>query len=111
MIDPSVLSRVDPAQACLGRNVIVAGKGPNDAWQNVRGYADLILVPEEGGQHGRSGRANRTVGAWIRGIKCGDGERRPGRVADCCRIPVCVGQTDGRDRPPELVLTRSPAGT
>ena len=64
----------------------------------------MILVPEEGGQHGRSGRANRTVGAWIRRIKCGDGERRPGRVADCCRIPVGVGQADGRDRPPELVV-------
>ena len=104
VIDPSVLSRVDPAQSCLGRNVAVAGKGPNGAWQNVGGDADLILVPEEGGQHGRSGRANRAVGAWIRGIKCGNGERRPIRIADYCRIPACFGQADGRDRPPDLVM-------
>src|SRR3989442_5311726 len=104
VIDASVLSRVDPAQAGLGRNVAVAGKGPNGAWQNVGGDADLILVPEEGGQYGRSGRANRAVGAWIRGIKCGNGERRPIRVADYCRIPACFGQADGRDRPPDLVM-------
>jgi hypothetical protein len=54
-INPRVLSCVDPAQACLSRNIIVAGKGPNDAWQDVRGDPDLILVPEEGGQHDRSG--------------------------------------------------------
>ena len=35
VIDPRVLSRVDPAQAGLRRHVVVAGKGPNDAWQNV----------------------------------------------------------------------------
>ncbi len=104
MIEPSVLSREDPAQAGLCRNVVVAGKGPNGTWQNVRGYPDLILVTEEGGQHGRSGRANRAVGAWIRGISRGDGERRPGRVADRRRIPVGVGQADCRDWPPELVV-------
>ncbi len=32
VIEPSVLSRVDPAQAGLRRHVVVAGKGPNDAW-------------------------------------------------------------------------------
>jgi len=104
VIDPCVLSREDPAQAGLRRHVVVAGKGPNDAWQYVRGDADLILVPEEGRQHGRSGRANGAVGAWIRGISCGDGERRPGRVADRRRIPVGVSQADGRDGPPELVV-------
>ncbi len=104
MIDPRVLSRVDAAQAGLGCNVVVAGKGPNDAWRDVGGYVDLILVPEEGGQHSRSGRANRAVGAWIRGIKCGDGERRPIRVADYCRIPARFGQADGRDGSPQLVV-------
>src|SRR5207302_8543430 len=104
MIDPRVLSREDTAQAGLRRHVRVAIKGPNGAWQNVGGYTDLILVPEEGGQHSRSGRANRAVGAWIRGIRCGDSEWRPGRVADRCRIPVGVGQADCRDRPPELVV-------
>src|SRR5437667_5407523 len=79
MIEPCVLSRVDPAQAGLRRYVVVAGKGPNDAWQDVRGDADLILVPEKGGQYGRSGRANGAMGTWIRGISCSDRERRPGR--------------------------------
>ena len=103
-IEPRVVSCVDSAQASLGRNIAVAGIARNDAWQNVGGDADLILVPEEGGQYGRSSRANRAVGAWIRGIRCSDGQRRPIRVANCCRIPVGVGQADGRDRPPEQVV-------
>ena len=45
VIDPCVLSREDLAQTGLRRHVVVAGKGPNDAWQDVRGDADLILVP------------------------------------------------------------------
>ncbi len=104
VIEPSVLSRVDPAQAGLRRHVAEAGKGPNNPWQDVRGDADLILVPEKGGQHSRPRRANSAVGAWIRGISCGDGERRPIRVADRRRIAVGVGQADGRDGPPELVV-------
>jgi hypothetical protein len=48
----------------------------------------VILVPEEGRQHGRSSRAHRAVGAWIRGIGCGDGERRPLRVADRRGFPA-----------------------
>ncbi len=75
--------------------VVVAGKGPNGAWQDGGGDADVILVPEEGRQHGRSSRAHRAVGAWIRGIGCGDGERRPLRVADRRGIPGTVGQADG----------------
>jgi len=42
-----MLSRVDPAQAGLGRNIVVASKGPNDPWQDVGGDLDLILVPKE----------------------------------------------------------------
>jgi len=44
------------------------------------------------------------MGAWIRGIKGSDGERRPGRVADRRRIPDSTGQANGRDRPPQLVV-------
>jgi hypothetical protein len=66
----------------------VAGKDPNGAWQIVGGDADVILVPEEGRQHGRSSRAHRAVGAWIRGIGCGDGERRPLWVADRRGFPA-----------------------
>src|SRR5258708_11149931 len=90
VIEPSVLSREDPAQAGLRRNVVVAGKGPNGTWQNIRGYPDLILVTEEGGQHGRSGRANRAVGAWIRGIRCGDADPRPIPVAALRRLPAAL---------------------
>ena len=68
----------------------MAGKDPNGAWQVVGGDADVILVPEEGRQHGRSSRAHPAVGAWIRGIGCGVGERR--RPS---RIPGAVGQADG----------------
>jgi hypothetical protein len=31
-LDPRVLPRVDPAQASLRRNVVVAGKRPNNPW-------------------------------------------------------------------------------
>src|SRR6266568_5363326 len=103
-IDPRVLSRVDPAQTSLGRNVAVAGKGSNGAWHNVGGDADVILVPEEGRQHGRSIPANHAMGRWIRGIGCGGGERRPGRIADRRGIPGRVGQADGRDGSPQLVV-------
>ena len=103
-LDPRVLPRVDPAQTGLGRHVVVAGKGPYDAWQDIGGDTDLILVPEEGGQHGRCVPTNHAVGGWIRGIKCGDGERRPGRVGDYGRIPELVGQADCRDRPQDLVV-------
>src|SRR5258708_8695236 len=51
VIEPSVLSREDPAQAGLRRNVVVAGKGPNGTRQNIRGYPDLILVPDEADHH------------------------------------------------------------
>ncbi len=44
--DPRVVSRVDPAQAGLGRYVAVAGIVRHDPWQDVGGCADLILVPE-----------------------------------------------------------------
>ena len=47
-LDSRVLPRVDPAQACLRRNVGVAGKASYDPWQHVRGNTDVILVPEEG---------------------------------------------------------------
>ena len=103
-IDPRVLSRVDSAQAGLGRYIAVAGKGPYDAWQDIGGDPDLILLPEEGGQHGRCGPANHAVGGWIRGIRCGGGERCPGRVADDRRIPGRIGLADGRDGPPQLVV-------
>src|SRR5690242_17554939 len=100
MIDPRVLAREDPAQASLGRNSLVAVKGPHGAGQAVRGDPDVIAVAEKGGQHNGSSRADGAVGAWIRGIGGSDGERRPGWVADGCRIPVGVGQADGRNRSP-----------
>src|SRR5260221_10346472 len=103
-IDPRVLSRVDPAQAGLRGNAAVAGKGPHDAWQDIGGDPDLFLFPEEGGQHGRSGPTNHGVGGWIRGIRCGGGEWRPGRVADDRRISGSVGLADGRDGSPQLVV-------
>ena len=104
MIDQCVLSRVNAAQASLSRNVVIAGKVPNDAWQNVGGDANLILISEEGGQYGCSSRANRTVGAWIGGIECGRGERRPGRVTDRRWISVSVGLANSSDGPPQLVV-------
>jgi len=102
--DPRVVSRVDPAQAGLVRYVAVAGIGRHNPWQDVGGCADLILVPEEGGQHGRCVRANHGVGGWIIGIKRSDDERCPGRVADYCRIPGRLGIADGCDGSPQLVV-------
>ena len=72
----------------------MAGKDPNGAWQVVGGDADVILVPEEGRQHDHSSRAHRAVGAWIRGIGCDDGERRPLRGRRPSQIPGAVGQGD-----------------
>ncbi|GAC1348375.1 MAG: hypothetical protein NVSMB27_15970 [Ktedonobacteraceae bacterium] len=77
----------------------MAGKDPNAPWQGVGGDADVILVPEECRQHGRSSRAHRAVGAWIRGIGCGDGERRPFRVAGRRGIPGTVGAVGEADGP------------
>ncbi|TMD65482.1 MAG: hypothetical protein E6I91_09965 [Chloroflexi bacterium] len=56
VIDPRVHSREDPAQTSLCRHIVVAGKGPNGTRQNVGGDPDLILVAEEGGEHGRCRR-------------------------------------------------------
>jgi hypothetical protein len=80
--DSRVVSRVDAAQAGLGRYFAVAGIVRNDAWQDVGGCADLILVPEEGSQYGCCVRTNHGVGSWICGIKWRGDERRPGRVGD-----------------------------
>src|SRR5215469_5905888 len=85
-IDPRVLSRVDATEAGVSRHVVVAGKASNNAWQNVGGEADGILIPEEGGQHCRAVPTDHAVGGRISGIECSGGKRRPGRVADDGRI-------------------------
>src|ERR1700736_2323804 len=90
MIEAKVLSGEDATEAGLSGHVAVAVEGPHGARQGAGRDLDAVAIAEDGSQHGRAGGADGAVGAGIRRIGGGYRERGPVRVANRCRIAVCV---------------------